>query len=55
MAKDKKDLKFDTKGRAKTVRYATEARKAKINPDNIEYLTNSYINIVRLHSKDFLV
>lgn len=51
MAKDKKDLKFDTKGRAKTVRYATEARKAKINPDNIKAYEN-YLRSSTIKNRD---
>lgn len=47
MAKTKKDLKYDTGGRAKTVRYATAARKAKISEGNkkayAQYLRTSKI------------
>ena len=33
---EKKELKFQTKGRGKTVRYVTEAKKLLINPKNIK-------------------
>ena len=32
---EKPELKMQTKGRGKTVRYATKARMARVNPDNI--------------------
>lgn len=47
MVKKPKELNYDTGGRAKVVRYATNARKAKINPENIkaykQYLTTSKV------------
>ena len=51
MAINKKDLKFDTKGRAKTVKYATEARKAKINPDNLKAYQN-YLRSSTIKNQD---
>ena len=49
--KVKRDLKYDTAGRAKTVKYATKERKARINPKNItDY--QSYIKTSVMRNRD---
>lgn len=49
--KEKKELKYDTKGRGKTVRYATNERKAKINPKNIQAYQR-YLRSRKVSNKD---
>lgn len=51
IVKDKKELKYDTAGRAKTIRYVTAARKARINPKNIkEY--QAYLKTSTMRNRD---
>lgn len=50
---NKNELKFDTKGRAKTVKYATEERKAKISQENIKAY-QSYLRSNTIKNRDVI-
>lgn len=48
---EKKELKRQTKGRGKTIRYATKARMARVNPDNIK-VYEQYIRSSTVRNRD---
>lgn len=48
---NKRDLKFKTEGRAKTVKYVTKERLDKVNPDNLK-VYNQYLRTSIMKNKD---
>ena len=45
-----KELSYQREGRKKTVRYATKARMATVNPDNLKAYKDYLRNILKLDS-----